>query len=226
MDQLQLAILSRQINIAAEHIVREYYEMIILQKFSDTNLTEKMIFYGGTALRLAYNGMRFSEDLDFVWKKRVSLSELESILIEICRTYPELQMAEIYDKKYTLFGMIKFIHPSLKYPRHIKIEISKRKTKVKSEYRMLYSKCSAFSPLIQTITLESLLELKMQAIKERQEPRDWIDLWQIANMLRKPFVLPAPFPFEVKEFGKGLKRFLPRNKWLVIDTIINKIQKS
>ena len=218
-------ILAKKMKIAPEHVLREYYEMAILQAFSETNLTQKMIFYGGTSLRLAYNGPRFSEDLDFLMIKSITEKELRNVLQNVCNNNESLSLVEVKDKKNTLFALIKIRHPSLKHPRHIKIEISKKKNGIKSEYRLLYSQCSNFSPLIQTITLESLEKLKNIVIKERKEPRDWVDLWIIANLLKKKFEPTVDFPFDGKEFKRELKRFLPQNKWMIIDQILMSVKK-
>lgn len=224
MDQYQLEILSKKIKIAPEHILREYYEMAILQIFSETNLTKNVIFYGGTALRLAYDGPRFSEDLDFLMIKKISPASLKETLTQITKLYPALSLIEVKNKRNTLFGLLKIKHSTLKHHRHIKIEICKKKNGTKSEYRFLHSVCSNFSPLINTITLESLEKLKILAIKGRQEPRDWVDLYFIRNLLKKNFEQDGiKFPFEPKEFKRELKRFLPRDKWMITDQILNKI---
>lgn len=223
MDQQNLQILASSIKIAPEHILREYLEMAILQSFSETNLTKKMIFYGGTALRLAYGGPRFSEDLDFLMTQKITDKELEKNLGEICNKYPELTLVETKMKRNTLFGLLKIRHPSLKHPRHIKIEICKKENDINSEYRMLHSDCSNLSPLTQTITVESLEKLKINAIRNRKEPRDWLDLWFISNILKKNFEAPLEFPFKKTEFIREMKIFLPKNKWQIIEEIIKKI---
>lgn len=224
MDQYQLSILSEKLKIAPEHIIREFYEIVLLQTFSESNLTKDMIFYGGTALRLAYNGPRFSEDLDFLMIRPISSERLKKALQIPCRLHPELLLREVQDKRYTLFAIIQIKHPFLKHHRHIKIEISKQKNGIQAEYRLLHSECSHLTPLIQVITLPSLETLKIQAIKEREEPRDWLDLWVISNFLRKPLEIRRPFPFVPSEFKREMRRFLPRDKWPLIDQIIKIFQ--
>ena len=46
-------------------ILREYLQYKILEAISKNNLADKLVFIGGTALRIIYNNQRFSEDLDF-----------------------------------------------------------------------------------------------------------------------------------------------------------------
>ncbi len=47
------------------HILREYLQHKILEIIYSSNFGEKLVFLGGTALRIIYNNQRFSEDLDF-----------------------------------------------------------------------------------------------------------------------------------------------------------------
>lgn len=62
--------------------------------------------------------------------------------------------------------------------------------------------------------------MKQEAIKKRNEPRDWFDLYYITKYLKETWNPPTKFPFEKKEFKRELQRFLPRDKWLLIDQII------
>lgn len=220
MDQYELERLTSKIPIAPEHLLREYYEMAVLQAFSESNLSPNMIFYGGTSLRLCYGGPRFSEDLDFLMTRPLSSKRLKSVLEKLCKQYRALSLREVHEKRNTLFALLRIHHPAFKHARHIKIEISRRKNGISSEYRLLRSECSAFTPLIRTITLESLEKLKISAIFGRNAPRDWADLWIIANFLKKPFHAPKVFPFDPKEFRREMKRFFSRNQWKIIDQII------
>ncbi len=45
--------------------LREYLQHVILRELFDLDILEKLIFHGGTALRLIHGLERFSEDLDF-----------------------------------------------------------------------------------------------------------------------------------------------------------------
>ena len=57
--------IARDLKIAPLNIIREHLEMETLYYLAESKLSENLIFYGGTVLRLAYNSFRFSEDLDF-----------------------------------------------------------------------------------------------------------------------------------------------------------------
>lgn len=47
------------------NIVREYFQHVFLSELYKLPESEKMLFKGGTALRIIYGSSRFSEDLDF-----------------------------------------------------------------------------------------------------------------------------------------------------------------
>jgi len=51
-------------------ILKEYLQVIILDFFFRMNMFEDVVFQGGTAIRFFYNGVRYSEDLDFVLRKK------------------------------------------------------------------------------------------------------------------------------------------------------------
>jgi len=52
-------------------ILKEYLQAVTLDFFFRINMFEKVVFQGGTAIRFFYNGIRYSEDLDFVLRKKV-----------------------------------------------------------------------------------------------------------------------------------------------------------
>src|SRR3990167_10374175 len=47
------------------NIVREYFQNVFLEQLYKLPGAEKLLFKGGTALRIIYGSPRFSEDLDF-----------------------------------------------------------------------------------------------------------------------------------------------------------------
>lgn len=53
------------LKIFKRNILREYLQYKILQIIFDSEYGGKLVFLGGTALRIVYNNTRFSEDLDF-----------------------------------------------------------------------------------------------------------------------------------------------------------------
>jgi len=220
--------ISDNIGIAPLNIVREHFEIEILNVLSKSELSEKIIFYGGTAIRLAYGGPRFSEDLDFIFDNQYKKApkELEAILTSVSKSNPGVIVEEIYDKRNTLFGLVHISNPLLKHSIRIKIEISKKTHKQSSEYLMLSSPASILSPVIKTSNLQCLIQNKLSAIRDRNEARDWFDLWFINKKSSSIHLPETAFPFNKKEFENELKRWLSRNFWKVIPEVINFYEKN
>ena len=51
-------------------VLKEYIHFLVLDYMFKNDLFSYIVFQGGTALRFAYKGVRYSEDLDFVLKER------------------------------------------------------------------------------------------------------------------------------------------------------------
>jgi len=220
---LEIKNLSQNIGIAPLNIIREYFEIEVLNELSKSNLSERLIFYGGTAIRLTCSGERFSEDLDFIFEKQSKndFKELSNILKNVSKKNDGVQVEEIHEKRNTLFGLLHITNPILKHPIRIKIEISKKTHRQKTKYMMIVSPTSLLHPIIKTSTIDSLAKNKLYAIKMRNEPRDWYDLWFINKKVNSDLKPKKRFPFNHREFENELKRWLPRNHWKIIPGIIS-----
>lgn len=219
LDLSNLQELVKKLKTTPLNIVRENFEIEILNTIAQSEIATKVIFYGGTALRLAYGSPRFSEDLDFLMLREIKGEELKGMLLEFLKEHKEARIKDFKDKRNTLFALINVKHPALKHPINIKIEIAKRKNGIQFEFIPLSSPCSHLVPIIPTIKIESLKRLKEETIRAREEPRDWFDLWYITRYLKESWLPPPAFPFDKKGFKQELKTFLPRDKWALTDQI-------
>ena len=220
--------ISNELEIAPLNIIREYIEIEVLENLSKSELSERVIFYGGTAIRLAYKGPRFSEDLNFIFKNQTKkdAKELENILNKVSKNNEGILLEEIHDKRNTLFGLVHISNPLLKHSIRIKLEISKKAHKQESAYIMLNSPASILNPIIRTSTLKSLIQNKLLAIKMRNKPRDWFDLWFLSskdNSINKP---GKKFPFNKKEFSNEIKRWIPKKYWKIIPGVVGYYEKN
>jgi predicted nucleotidyltransferase component of viral defense system len=57
--------LANRCQTTAENVVREYFQHLFLSAIYRKKGSEKLLFKGGTALRIVWHSPRFSEDLDF-----------------------------------------------------------------------------------------------------------------------------------------------------------------
>jgi len=219
MDQYLLDQLSKELKIASFNILREEAEMLFLSILSKHEIAQNIIFYGGTALRLAYNCPRFSEDLDFLAVGQVKEADLLPVIKEIEKTDPGLKLVDIKDKRFTLFALLQMRSQFLKHALSVKIEISRRKNGIKKEFRPLSSLCSPLQPTLYVATLASLELAKKRAIMGRDNARDWYDLWYLSKLQRKPFAPPKKFDLDKTEFKREMRCFLPKDKWPMLDEV-------
>src|SRR3990170_1812369 len=73
---------------------KDYFLAIVLQIIYNSDLKDKLVFKGGTAIHHLYlDQLRFSEDLDFTALETVSIDDLREIFkpydfLEIVKFYP------------------------------------------------------------------------------------------------------------------------------------------
>jgi len=222
MEKSELDILVKNLGISQDQIIREEAELIILDALAQHVLGEKVVFYGGTALRLAYNSPRFSEDIDLLRMKQCSFSTFEDFAISLEKKNENWKLVDSKEKRHTFFALFVIESPFLKHNFSIKIEmhIPHKVVSLDSRLTLIKSPSSILEPLILVPTIEELKRLKEISLLERKKARDLFDLWYISQSLRIPFVLPKKLPdFSKREFENELKVFLPKKYYPIIDQI-------
>lgn len=229
MNETQLNEYIKNLGISRDQILREEAEMEILSELANDKLGAKLIFYGGTALRLAYNSPRFSEDIDLLRLKPVNFTEFKKFIKKVIAARDDWRLKDIKDKRQTMFALIKIKDRKLKHTFSIKIEAHKpaRKIKLKTELSLLKSPLSVAEPLLLVPTPEELKKLKINALSGRKKSRDIFDLWYLAQVLRKKFDLPKKMPaYSEREFLNELRVFLPKKYYPVIKQLYGKINRK
>lgn len=169
------------------NVVREYFQHLFLAELYKLPGAEKMLFKGGTALRVIYGSPRFSKDLDFSLfgvKPTDVKSFIEglfvSVLEEMARADIKVELGrKIGATSGGYFGVATF--NLFEYPPvGVEINISARGVKViKGE---IDSVANDFAPnyLIIHLPQKELVEEKIfGALREREKPRDFYDLYFI-----------------------------------------------
>src|SRR3990167_8155252 len=108
LDQI-LATYPENIRAFKENILKEYLQYKILNSIFNSEYAAKLVFLGGTALRIVYGSTRFSEDLDF---DNFTLSEQEFT-----------DLSTIIKNDLTLEGLTVEIHTVTRNAYRIKIRI-------------------------------------------------------------------------------------------------------
>lgn len=169
------------------NIVNEYFQHIFLSELYKLPESEKMLFKGGTALRVVYGSPRFSEDLDFSLfgvgqndLKRFVEDLFVKILAEIERVGIMVELGEKSDRTAGgYFGVATF--KVLEYrPIGVEINISSRNGRIINGE--VDSIANDFVPTYNLIHFpqDELVEEKVfRALRERKKPRDFYDLYFI-----------------------------------------------
>ncbi|MDP2950786.1 MAG: nucleotidyl transferase AbiEii/AbiGii toxin family protein [bacterium] len=200
-----------------ENIFREYSQHLFLSALYQQKGSEKLLFKGGTALRIIFQSPRFSEDLDFT-AINLNKRQIEDILTEtlllIQRSSVEVELIE---GKLTSGGYLALISFSfLARKIEIKLEISLRKTSVLKAQRSLIVNDYLPAFTLAHLPEEILVKEKIQTLLARKKPRDFYDFWfflahnfssaKNKQILNKVLALLKRTKLD---FNRELKKFLP-----------------
>jgi len=178
-QELQKVKEQRKTNLYYEE--KEYLQYIFLNAIS--KYSEKIVFKGGTCLRICYGLERASEDLDF--STNLSISEIKKIVSKCLEDFELLNIPyEIYAEKEFKENIrfeIRFKGPlfngNLNSTNMLKIDFNKQKinTKKAKVINKLFSDIPVF--VISVLSEKEILAEKIRTLINRSEPRDLYDLW-------------------------------------------------
>jgi predicted nucleotidyltransferase component of viral defense system len=221
MDKEFALKLSAEIGIDVQQILREEVELVFLRGLFESSFSEKLIFKGGTALRLIFESPRFSEDLDFSLTDRIGLDEFTKVIGQITKSDERFSIRDLAAKYYTYLAEIKVKEPWQEIAFPVKIEVSKRVFSEKAEscaVNLAKSPSTNISVMVRSFTLEQMLKDKLRVIEERKMPRDIFDIWFICQKLNKPFPLKN-LSYPRGKLRQELRKFLPKKYYLVIEEL-------
>lgn len=169
------------------NIIREYFQHIFLSELYKLPETEKLLFKGGTALRIIYGSPRFSEDLDFslfgVLHNETKIF-IEDLFIKVLTEMERVGIkVEIGEKSNTTsggyFGVATF--KLFDYQLiGVEINISERNGRnVKGEIDSVTNNFTTAYNLVHLPQEELVGEKIFSALVERKKPRDFYDLYFI-----------------------------------------------
>jgi len=211
--------LATELDINVELVVREFWELAVLQVLLGTPVGNRVVFKGGTALRLAFGSPRFSDDLDFSTLQVVSFREFKAAVRRVVRKYPELELTDLAEKRQTLLAEFRVRDPALARPVRQVVEVSRRKPgSLESELRLLASPCSPLRVLARVATPEAIWQEKLAALESRREPRDLFDLWFLGQELGRNLPSDAP-KIDVRVLRRDLRKYLPRRFYPVVEEL-------
>ncbi|MCP6726634.1 MAG: nucleotidyl transferase AbiEii/AbiGii toxin family protein [Patescibacteria group bacterium] len=225
------------------NIAREYCQHLFLSYFYKKEKSEKILFKGGTALRIIFKSPRFSEDLDFsvVNGREINIAEINQL---IDNTLADIKNEGIDCEKIlnpgtqgeTTGGYFAIIRMKmLEFNSEIRLQISFRSPDQTISNTHLIQN-DFITPYVITYLKESLLvSEKIQALLDRKKPRDFFDLYFILRHKELVKFIP-PIPnlknqlFEIinqeKEIEKELKLFLPVSYQTLLKDFKERLQRE
>ena len=213
----------KKLGISIPQIVREEYEMILLNSIFQSSFGKDLVFRGGTVLRLAYGSPRYSDDLDFSQIKEINEKIFKDWCVKIAKKNTSLKLIEVLQKYYTLFANFQINDSSLERSINIKVEISCRKTRwVKNQNYILSQLFSQVTPITVLAQVATLPQIKKE--KQSISPlriRDIFDLWFIGQKLKEQVSMDFS-GFSIREIKQDLHKLLPQEQWVLIEKWISK----
>lgn len=213
--------------------VREYAQNVFLSGLYQLPGSERLLFKGGTALRIVYNSPRFSEDLDFslfVAPYTKTQEFIETLFVNVLTIMENNGIhVELGNKSAPTSGGyfgIATIHIADYAPLNIEINISTR-----SENELKTEVDSIVNEFVPTYTIyhlsqEELVNEKIfGALLERKKPRDYYDLYFMlrhgmlsAEQKQKlgMYALKIIQSAKLINFQDELSVFLPANQQAII----------
>lgn len=167
--------IAREKGLPLGTIEKDFILIYILKKIYESNLKDKLVFKGGTALHKLYLHKRISIDLDFTEIKPIKINELRRIIED-----KEIN-SKIKDVNQTgnSTRIVLSYTSVLEYKNNIILDISKREKPI---LKLIIKKLKSpyFKDIeILTFQLKELIAEKIRAIIQRNKPRDYLDLYYI-----------------------------------------------
>lgn len=218
MEQELARKIAASLKVDTALVVREFWEIALLQGLFDSEAGRHLVFKGGTALRLAYGSPRFSEDLDFSLAKDTLSGGFRPLVEGIVAPLDDASITDLAEKRFTYLAEVKIAPSYLTMPFRIKVEISRRPLgRYGRELRLITS--PQVSPLQVICTVASLDQIhndKIVCLRDRTASRDLFDLWFISQILKRPWT-PPKTGFRKHDIRRDLRKYLPPRYWDVIE---------
>jgi len=236
ISQGALRELAKKYQTLESNVAREYIQHLFLSSLYKIKGSEKLLFKGGTALRIIYGSPRFSQVLDYSGSGFYQIKEIDTLFInalsEVERIGPKIDILEAGKTSGGYLGILSF--RIYGFSGSINFEISLRKAK--KEKGSVITIVNDYLPSYFLIHLqeEAIVKEKINALLSREKPRDWYDLYFILrhSLLRK-YVDKKKMDEIIKKlsesninFKRELSGSLPVSHHLVLKNFKKNLQKE
>lgn len=195
----------------------EEFEMDVLYQMNSARLLEKIVFGGGTMLRLCHELNRYSADLDFWLIKPVEIESYHKKITSLLAK--EYEITDNHIKHFSLLLELR----SKSHTKRLKIEIRKKVREWNMEKNIAYSKHSNRQVLLSTHTLKQSMDNKIEALLDRGEIRDAFD---IEFLLRKGINLPEMTKKQKYHLKEQLHSFAENDFKVKLGSVLDKDMRA
>lgn len=234
LDAISLKKFSDRFQTSELNVAREYCQHLFLSYLYEQPHSEKLCFKGGTALRVVLQSPRFSEDLDFT-ALYISKHQIEICFINVLeRFHQENIPAELEEAKETTGGYLgRARFTLLNREVTIQIELSKRPGKPIHGDAAVIQNVYIPPYTITHLPVSFIIEGKIQALLNRQKPRDFYDYFFLLHgnypLVKEKDVLQKVLELlkhEKIEFRRELKEFLPKSQAMLLRDFPNILEQK
>lgn len=233
LSEEQIRLLSAKNQATESNTLREYVQNIFLSNLYKKKGSERLLFKGGTALRIAYGSPRYSEDLDYT-SAGAEYSETKNLIekafndvetegLTLQREYSKTSGGLLVVAKATIYSL----------PTRIEINVSSRQKNAAESFQLI---SNPYMPAYTVVLLaeEQLVAEKIQALLSRQKSRDYYDLYFIlrSGLTKKPAIqlkkelLKAAERIDNTRIVNELKTFLPPTHWPILRNLRENVTRE
>jgi len=177
LSKSQLQIINRRgLQYPLSSAEKDYLLALAAKTIYESELKEKLVFKGGTALYHTYlPQLRFSEDLDFTALSPVSPADLENALA----LHDFFQVKEHHVSAFTVkINRLRYAGP-LGMPNSLKIEVDIAQNVALPACEREYRNAYGVQAMVRVMDLREILAEKIRAASERARYRDFYDIAMI-----------------------------------------------
>ncbi|MFW5895390.1 MAG: nucleotidyl transferase AbiEii/AbiGii toxin family protein [archaeon] len=238
LDRQMFQELSSKTSFQVDLLEKIYRLTELLNELNRTDLKDKLILKGGTAINFIYFDLpRLSVDIDFDYinsnKKDQMLSDREDIETTLKKIFSTLDYSPEKSKSYALDKYNLYYNNSVNNRDRIKLEINylKRATilePIDMKFEHLFE-INVFKIL--TLELEELFGRKLGALVRRTTPKDLYDIYKLINsdlkynenIMKECFIFSLCLDGDPRDIDFDIfNELMPRDIWTSLTPIIRK----
>lgn len=213
MNRRELELMNRQtLRLPLALAEKDYMLAIVLKIIFQSNLINKIIFKGGTAIHHCYlSQSRFSEDLDFnSTDQSISFEEVKKVL----KSENFLEIKKSYTSKATIkIERLKYDGP-LGLPNSLKVEIDFIQNTILPGIEIDYRNVWGISTKVKVMDVKEIAAEKIRAMNDRARYRDFYDLFLLFDQYKFDLIELIEL-IKQKEIRKPINQFSIKQNWQI-----------